>query len=619
MKRAVRGIHYLIIVTILITFFNSALAVDKISETNGLDFNQITSFFEERINNSVEKDNIPGVSIAIVKGDQVFTKGFGFADVRKKVLVTEDTSFKIASITKLFTTIGIMQLVQQGELDLDSDIRTVLEEFEYNNKYTLKVSNLLTHTSGFDESLINYQSLGFGSNVKLEDFIYKNQPELIRKPGEFTQYNNYAFALAGYILQEISGVDYKQYIIENIFKPLDMTNSSFNFEDNMDDIALEYVYQNGLLKPVYEYSLDAYPAGAITSSADDMVKFLFAMTNIENKESKSILKAGTLQTMQTKQFSNHPDLAGICYGFIENVKNGHRFIGHGGSLMGISSELLIDLENELGIFIVANSNNSNEVTIELIEGFIEEFYSLQPSSNGEKEISNLNIEGKYYSNRFSRNTIEKMQLLFAPQIEVKSLDSKSIEVSGIGPTKTYQHLGDFLFVDNSTGRKIAFEFKGGEIYFYPFLPDWTLTKFKLYQNPIIHLVIIGVSLIVFFINIISFLINKCIKHKEVGKVRVLSVLTSIVNLSFIILLIYQIVTMTTITEIGFGVAFSLKLILLLPLVSIILLIIQLTILIKGFINGELLVREELLNLISVIIFGVFIALLNFYNLIGFKY
>lgn len=126
MIKVVRSIYFLIIVTILITFFNTVFVLDKISDTNLLNFSQVASFFEERISKSVEKDNLPGVSIAIVKGDQVFTKGFGFADVKNKILVTEDTYFKLASITKLFTTIGIMQLAQQGKIDLDSDIRTFL-------------------------------------------------------------------------------------------------------------------------------------------------------------------------------------------------------------------------------------------------------------------------------------------------------------------------------------------------------------------------------------------------------------------------------------------------------------------------------------------------------------
>jgi len=608
-----------LVAVLLIMFTFSFLHSGAYSAANQneseLKFDSIVDYFDKKIDEAINDGTVPGVSLAIVKGNDIYTNGYGYADIKENILVTSDTSFKIASITKLFTAISVMQQVEEGILDLNNDIREYLKNFEYSKKYTVDMKNLLTHTSGFDESFISNQSIGYRSNQSLEHYIYNNQPEIIRQPGLFTQYSNYGFSLAGYIVENVSGVNFKNYISNNIFKPLGMINTSFNYEEiESNKIAKEYIFKKDTFSEVQPYSLDAYPAGAINSSANDMAKFISFLINNDGY----VLKESFLEDMMTKQYSNHKDTAGIGYGFLENFKNGNRFIGHGGSLMGINTELLLDIENKLGIFIVANSDNSTSVTIELIESFIDYFYDYQQIVEKTQPIIDKDIAGKYYSNRFSRSTIEKIQLLLAPKIEIQIIDKSSIEMKGLGPTKRYQHIGKNVFIDISNGRKIAFEKRNKTFFMYPFLPEWTLTKATFLESSFFHITALILAFLLFSFNVITFFISK-IKNRKISMIRVLIAAISFINLTFVTVFIYLLTNMTAISEIGFGVNNIIKALLFLPIVSIFLTIYLIIKILKRYKKKNIYTRNYIVYITNIVMIIFFFGILKYYNLIGFNY
>ena len=187
--------------------------------------------------------HIPGASVALVRGDQViFAKGYGYADIEKRQpVVANQTLFRIGSVSKLFIWTAVMQLWEEGKLDLDADVNTYLKDFQipatYSEPITLK--NLMTHTPGFEDLATDGRLFVNNSSdiMPLGKYLKDRMPARIRPPGEVTAYSNYGSALAAYIVAQVSGMPYDEYVEKNILLPLGMRNTTF--EQPLPPEALE--------------------------------------------------------------------------------------------------------------------------------------------------------------------------------------------------------------------------------------------------------------------------------------------------------------------------------------------------------------------------------------------
>ena len=178
----------------------------------------------------LERSDIAGASVLVMKdGNVLLQKGYGYADVKsKKPVDPTSTIFRLASISKLFTWVSVMQLEEQGKLNLDTDVNQYLD-FQirpaFNKPITLR--NLMTHTAGFEETGNDIIITDPKQAIALRDYLVANQPMRIFPPGEIPAYSNYGVGLASYIVQRTSGQPFEQYVQEHIFGPLGMTHSSF--------------------------------------------------------------------------------------------------------------------------------------------------------------------------------------------------------------------------------------------------------------------------------------------------------------------------------------------------------------------------------------------------------
>jgi CubicO group peptidase (beta-lactamase class C family) len=189
------------------------------------------SFFDGILPLQLERSDIAGATVLVMKdGNVLLQKGYGYADVKaKRAVDPAATIFRLASISKLFTWISVMQLVEQGKLDLDTDVNRYLD-FQIRQKFNKPVTlrNLMTHTGGFEDVLDNIILTDPRKAVTLRDDLVKNQPMRLFPPGEIPAYSNYGVGLASYIVQRASGEPFEQYVEEHIFQPLGMTHSSFH-------------------------------------------------------------------------------------------------------------------------------------------------------------------------------------------------------------------------------------------------------------------------------------------------------------------------------------------------------------------------------------------------------
>lgn len=317
------------------------------------------TFLDALIPSQLRNRNIAGAVVSVVKDGQVlFQKGYGYADVEdKKPVLPDQTLFRPGSISKLFTATAVMQLVEQGKLDLDRDVNDYLD-FPIPKTYPEPVTlrQLLTHTGGFEETLKNL-FVAHESDIKpLRTYLVNEMPARIFPPGKIPSYSNYGFTLAGYIVERVSGEKFERYVENHILKPLGMNNSTFD-QPLPPQLApqMSKGYLSASKKPRdYEW-VQAAPAGALTTTASDMTRFMLAFLQDGSVDGVSILKPETVRQMETRQFEFDPMLPGLGITFMEYLIDPVRIVAHGGDTVYFHSDMILVPDAHLGYFLSYNS------------------------------------------------------------------------------------------------------------------------------------------------------------------------------------------------------------------------------------------------------------------------
>lgn len=376
----------------------------------------LEAFFDGIVPLQLERSDVAGATVLVMKdGKELLKKGYGFVDVAKKKPVDPETGiFRLASISKLFTWISAMQLVEKGKLDLDTDVNKYLD-FQiapaFGKPVTLR--NLMTHTGGFEEEVRDILLTDPKKATPLREFLIENQPRRIFPPGEVPAYSNYGVGLGGYIVQRVSGEPFEKYVDEHIFQPLGMKHSSFHqpLQEGLSPLASDG-YRNNTEKPAIGFEIfSPAPAGGISSAASDMGRFAQALLNGGEWEGHRILKTETLQAMWTKQFVASNALPPQCMGFYQTWRNGLQFIGHDGDLIAFHSTFLLEPKEKLVLFVSFNSAGSASKTrAEIVTAFADRYYPYAEKTEVQKfSAEELNaIAGTFMSTRRSESTRLKL-------------------------------------------------------------------------------------------------------------------------------------------------------------------------------------------------------------------
>jgi CubicO group peptidase (beta-lactamase class C family) len=311
----------------------------------------------------INKFNLPGAAVVVVHGGEVVhLRGYGHADIEARRRFDAASSvFRTASVSKLFTATAVMQLVEQGRIDLDADVNTYLD-FRVPDTYPepITLRHLLTHTAGFDERLLGSSA----SRQRPEDVLTPRQyltsrdaAPRVRPPGKVISYSNYGMALAGHIVERVSGKAFAQYVDEHIHAPLGMSRSTF-VEPLPAHLEPDWVRAYGLHRGRREalpitFQSDG-PAGSHFSTGADIARFMLAHLNGGELDGARILGSDALRQLHAQAFAHHPALPGWTLGFSEYRLHGRRMIGHGGDLPGYHNQLTLVPEEGLGVFVHFN-------------------------------------------------------------------------------------------------------------------------------------------------------------------------------------------------------------------------------------------------------------------------
>ena len=454
--------------------------------------------------------DIAGAVVAVVKDGQVLlAKGYGYADFAAKVPVDADkTLFRPGSIAKLFTATAVMQLVEQGKLDLDRDVNEYLD-FAIPKTYPEPVTlrRILTHTAGFEETLKNLFVPSAREMRPIRDYLIAAMPERIFPPGTVPSYSNYGLTLAGYIVERTSGEPFEKYVETHIFDPLHMTRSSFA---QPLPPTLESLMSRGYLAAAqgpqkFEF-VPAAPAGALSATATDMSRFMLALLAEGTLDGATILKPETVRAMQARQFELHPSLHAMGLIFIDYSMNGHRIVGHGGDTIYFHSDMILMPDARVGVYVSYNSQGSRPGggRTEVIRGFLNRYFPDRELSPPTVDLKTAQADGRavsgvYSGSRRGESTLLKLAAVMG-QMAVSSDKDGLLTIENVisprGGLKRWREIGPLLYRDVDGPDTIAFrrDAKGNVTDLFPSSPIHLAQRVTGFANKKVLIPLVGVSL-----------------------------------------------------------------------------------------------------------------------------
>jgi CubicO group peptidase (beta-lactamase class C family) len=309
--------------------------------------------------------NVPGASIALVDREKtLWAGGIGKADVAAGTEVTEKTLFRVGSISKSFTALAVLMLVEEGRLDLNAPVRDLVPEIEFTNPWQethpVRVAHLMEHTTGFDD--IHPREYLYKDNASitlLEGLAFNPNSRRCRwKPGQHRSYCNSGPAIAAYILEKVTGRVFEEFVRERIFDVLGMRHSSFHFPMQAELMAKGYE-ADGTTEAGYDHII-VRPSGALNASADEMARFIRMLINRGALDDTVLVKPETITRMERPK-TTLAARAGFTFGYglgnFASFQNGFTFHGHNGGITGFVSTYAYSSDLGLGFFASINKSS----------------------------------------------------------------------------------------------------------------------------------------------------------------------------------------------------------------------------------------------------------------------
>lgn len=602
---------------------------------------ELEAFLDGLLAQQMAENHIAGAAVAVVKdGVLFFAKGYGYADMENNIPVdAETTMFKIGSLTKLFTWTAVMQLAEQGKLDLDADINTYLD-FQIADTYPqpITLAHLMTHTSGFEDIHADLVAWDDANLAPPREWLASHIPARVRPPGDVAAYSNYNASLAGYIVARVSEQSYSEYVQEHILTPLGMNSTTAQYPTPPELRAQEsvgYMYEDGYqVFPQLLTPEDVYPAGVMRASATDMARFMImhlqdgfygdAATEIR------ILNEATARQMHGTLFAPHPNILGNAYGFFEFNDNGQRVIGHSGSGEPMESMLLLLPDQNIGVFVAYNSLGAGELNRQHFgfqRAFFDHYYPapavepIQPPSDFAARADRF--VGAYKWTMSSYTTLEKFFALTGPTINVSNpgdgtllLESPFGDWSIVEEAPLY-----FRFVDSSYHVAFREDDQGRMVYLFTDLtPMMSFEKVPWYETLAFNMPLLMTSLLLFLsmliVTFIRFLRNRRRGADQTPSSRAaarLIVGISLLNLLFIV------GNVMWGEQIVFGIPFAYKVTLGLGVLSALLTVAALVYTVLAWKDRYWGVAFRIFYTLVAVAAVAFVWFLNQWNLLGWRY
>jgi CubicO group peptidase (beta-lactamase class C family) len=525
----------------------------------------LESFSDGYFQEQMPRQHVPGAVLVLVKdGRTLLAKGYGFADLEKRVPVTpERTVFRVASVSKLFTATAVMQLVEGGRLGLDDDVNAHLRRFKLPSNYVepVTIAHLLTHRGGFDEQLIGMAAPDPAHSLPLGEYLSRRMPPAVMPPGRFISYSNHGFALLGHIIEEVSGRPFADYMEEYVLRPLGMAMSSFHQPlpgALAGSLAVGYLDEGGTLEPLAPDVLQTAPAGSLVTTGTDVARFMVAHLHKGRLDGGRILQEDTAEMMQRRQFSHDSRMPGLGYGFWERPRNRHRAIVHDGGWGGFYSLMWLLPEEDVGVFIAANRFTfppSSDFGDEYIKRFVDRYYPaaegrvtapqerVLPTPTAEVRRRGARVAGVYRSLRIPpQHTFEKGIGLFL-QFRVALEDDGTLTLqSPFGEGTRWAEVEPFVFRDIGGEDHIAFRGDAGGRMKYLLQSGSVFERLPWYDDAAVQVPALAAMALLFVVTPAGWLLGALVgslrrrprARSELRRARVLAGAVCVLNACFLL-------------------------------------------------------------------------------------
>jgi CubicO group peptidase (beta-lactamase class C family) len=432
---------------------------------------ELEAYVDGIVTTAMEDHRIPGVVVAVVKdGGVLLEKGYGFAREPDGVAADPVTSlFRVASISKTFNATALMQLVEQGRVDLDAPFTDYLPDIEFRLPLGVpRVRDLITHSAGFEEAYFgHFWARDAVSDHTLAHYVSRYQPVQVREPGKRVVYSNYGTSVVGLIIERVSGQPYADYLSEHVLRPIGMHASRFGDWHGPDEeptLAHAYNWSNGRYKTddwAWQHR-GLLPAGGLVTTAREMTYFMRAHLGDGSFGGGRLLQADTLARMHRALIANHDAVTPNAHGFWAAQLWGYPTLQHGGSIFGFMSNMVLVPELGLGIFVSTNSPAGLKLSTALPRRIVAHFHSREAAiptpAYADADAARAALEpfsGEYLPQRRGYTTLEKAGGLIG-SLRIGYNDRGFLTLTSGGTTQRFAALDADRFASPDTGEVIAF-------------------------------------------------------------------------------------------------------------------------------------------------------------------
>lgn len=350
------------LLTAFVFTINALLApLIVLADSKEVDLDAVTQRLETVILHEIAK-GIPSMSVSIVKGGEVvWSAAYGYSNMRMKVPATVETIYVAASTFKSVTATALLMLAEQGKCSLDDPVNKFLHgnKIREKKRNSITIRHILNHTSGLKSGYTTVDLWDRELPRSLEEIVSKLEPE--RAPGEAYDYNNAGYALAGLLIEKISGKTFEDFVVEEILVPLGAkTPQPVNPSANMQEmIAVPYMFNSDVtLKPAPRLRFDVFPAGDVYLTAEDMGRVLAMHLNGGVYKGKRLLSEASIEEAHRSYLENY----GLGWELKED-KHGNRLIWHDGGVPGFGTHIIGDKDNRIGVYVMSNVTSYSHIKI----------------------------------------------------------------------------------------------------------------------------------------------------------------------------------------------------------------------------------------------------------------
>lgn len=499
-----------------LALFGSALAEQRSAESDAvptLERADLEAWLDGYLPFALQRSQIAGAAITVVRnGEVLLQKGYGYADVAAKKRVDPDkTVFRGESISKVFSATAVMQLVEQGKLDLDADVNRYLD-FKIPDAFgqPITLRNLLTHSAGFADVAKNESHIAVDSFPPLAEHLRRRLPPRVFPPGETPAYSNYGASLGGYIVQRVSGELFEDYIQKHILDALGMRHSTCYQPTPaalQADMRKAYDVASGSEMP-FELIAER-PAGCLSATATDMARFVIAHLQGGQYDGRQILAPQTARLMHARASRVAPHVNGMALGFIQNDRNGRRIIGHDGDGFGSHSDMQLYLDHGVGYFLAFNSDGVDTAAYAVRSSFFEDFTDRYfPAPRPQETTVATAIEharmadGSYEASRRLRGILSIFMLFNQVRVEARDDGTIAIATPPSGKLQTFHETGPFLWRAIDGSELVEMQLQDGKVAAFHQNPTVAFLRMPFWRSGAFVLPLLGGGTVVLLLTVV---------------------------------------------------------------------------------------------------------------------